>query len=715
MSPTIGRWIWTVILCIVGMLGNYVSIPLFFGVDFVFGSIAAFVAIAMLGTVPGILVAAAAGAYTIVLWGHPYAAIIFVLEICFVALVRQRINQLTLAVAFYWLLIGMPLVLAFYWGVLDLPHPLSTMIALKQAVNGILNCAAAMLIVITIRLLDPKSGGASLSSGLFNVMLVSILIPGIVLIALETRQIKSDRERTIMQTLKLVSMFATYRLRSAAPDNGTLSATQGQVILLDMLDNLPFDRHVNIGFLSDQDDLIASIGQVSSVKGGELSVSEDGVEVWLPERGSSSLMNWWQSAFYKHVEPVYHIGPIHSVLVEHSATQLVTSLHERNFKSFLILIVLTGFAIVIAIIVSNAFSVPLIQLGRASKSLADDIESGKSISVPKSHLEEVSTLASSFRAMASSLSSNFQTVAERTNQLESLSQQLAKYLSPQIYDSIFSGNQEVTITTERKKLTVFFSDLKDFTNISSELQPEDLTNLLNSYFSEMSRIATRHGATIDKFIGDAMVMFFGDPETRGMQEDARACVRMAIEMQARMKELAVLWRTQGYNQKLEMRIGINTGYCNVGNFGSDERMDYTIIGAEVNIAARLESAADPGGILLSHETLALVRDMVDVEERESIKMKGVRRKVRVFAVCNMEDASAIEQRVFRHEEEGLHVFIDPDRLSGQARQQARDKLKKALSKLEPAADSIHQDGSALQSPDRVESQAIDSDTTGKKV
>ena len=156
--------------------------------------------------------------------------------------------------------------------------------------------------------------------------------------------------------------------------------------------------------------------------------------------------------------------------------------------------------------------------------------------------------------------------------MEKLSSQLAKFLSPQIYQSIFSGKQQAEIKTERKKLTVCFTDLTGFTDISTDMQPEDLTYLLNSYFSEMSDIAISHGATIDKFIGDAMVIFFGDPETEGVSEDARACVRMAIKMQEKMQYLAEKWRSEGLENALQIRIGINTGFCNVGNFGSDQRM-----------------------------------------------------------------------------------------------------------------------------------------------
>ena len=270
----------------------------------------------------------------------------------------------------------------------------------------------------------------------------------------------------------------------------------------------------------------------------------------------------------------------------------------------------------------------------------------------------------------------------RNKELAELSNKLSKYLSPQVYASIFSGNWDVELKTTRKKLTVFFSDIKDFTKTTDDMQPEDLTALLNRYFTEMSIIALRHGATIDKFIGDAMLMFFGDPETMGVVEDAKACVRMAIAMQKRMAELGNQWRSEGYQKPFRMRVGINTGYCNVGNFGSEDRMDYTIIGGEVNLAARLEAQADPGGILMSYETYALVNDIIEAEERPPIVVKGIRRKVGTYAVV-AEYASLDDQsRFISSQSEGLRIQMDMDKLVSANRKQAIKELRKALKRLD---------------------------------
>ena len=221
---------------------------------------------------------------------------------------------------------------------------------------------------------------------------------------------------------------------------------------------------------------------------------------------------------------------------------------------------------------------------------------------------------------------------EQSKKLEIVSKKIAKYIPPQINDALFKGDYDTEITTRRRKLTIFFSDIKNFTSTSEGLQPEDLTKYLNEYFSEMTQIALDQGATIDKYIGDAVMLFFGDPQTKGERNDARACVEMALQMQERMIVLREKWLNEGFSDPFQIRIGLNTGYCNVGNFGSDQRLTYTIIGGEVNVAARLESAADADGILMSYETYAHAQDMVDVEERQAIKMKGINREIKILSV-----------------------------------------------------------------------------------
>ncbi len=269
-------------------------------------------------------------------------------------------------------------------------------------------------------------------------------------------------------------------------------------------------------------------------------------------------------------------------------------------------------------------------------------------------------------------------VTEKNRMLEALSSKLSKYLSPQVYELIFSGAQTVEISAKRKKLTVFFSDIAGFTETTDQLEAEELTDVLNQYLTEMSKIALEHGATIDKYIGDAMLLFFGDPETRGMQQDAKACVMMAIAMQRRMRELEQEWRARGLERPFRMRIGISTGFATVGNFGSRDRMDYTIYGNQVNLAARLQSAAEPGGILLSYETNALVQAIVLTEEYPPMTVKGFVRPINVYKVLGTYQELVDDGRVVLQERDGLRVLVD---LTKQVSSEAIKVLEEVLAEL----------------------------------
>ena len=219
----------------------------------------------------------------------------------------------------------------------------------------------------------------------------------------------------------------------------------------------------------------------------------------------------------------------------------------------------------------------------------------------------------------------------KSKEVEAISNKLAKYLSPQIHQQIFSGKQDAEVKSYRKKLTVFFSDIVGFTDISDELESEEMTNLLNFYLNEMSKIALKFGGTIDKYIGDGLMVFFGDPESKGPEKDAERCVEMALDMQRLMRELTEYWaKNYSLKKDLQIRIGINTGFCTVGNFGSLERLDYTAIGSTVNLAARLEALAGPGSILVSEDTHSLVQNLFVFREPKEVKIKGFLRQIKCF-------------------------------------------------------------------------------------
>jgi len=210
------------------------------------------------------------------------------------------------------------------------------------------------------------------------------------------------------------------------------------------------------------------------------------------------------------------------------------------------------------------------------------------------------------------------------------------------------------------------------------MESEALSSLLNNYLEEMSEIALRHGGTIDKFIGDSVMAFFGDPESKGKEQDALACVLMALEMRERMKYLRQRWNDQGVTQSLKIRIGINTGYCTVGNFGSESRLDYTIIGGHVNLASRLESNAEADQILISHKTYALIKDKINCEKKAEITVRGIAQPVQTYQVIDQRDKLTNESMEFKEEFDGFLLSVD---LNHTDKEQVLHTLKKVMDKL----------------------------------
>ena len=173
---------------------------------------------------------------------------------------------------------------------------------------------------------------------------------------------------------------------------------------------------------------------------------------------------------------------------------------------------------------------------------------------------------------------------------------------------------------------VMFTDVVGFTPLTERLGPDAIGELLNRYLGEIADVAHAHGATVDKFIGDCVMIVFGTPEAMEPQEQARRCVALAQEVHARVSSL-------GLDPPLEARTGINTGEAVVGNFGSRARSDYTALGAAVNVAARLESASAPGRILIGPETARLLEDLLELEPAGALSLKGVTAPVNAFFVC----------------------------------------------------------------------------------
>ena len=216
---------------------------------------------------------------------------------------------------------------------------------------------------------------------------------------------------------------------------------------------------------------------------------------------------------------------------------------------------------------------------------------------------------------------------------------LSKYLSPKLSKSILAS-KNVHVEAIDKPLTIFFSDMNGFSQLSEQLKPEKLAWLLNTYLAEMSEIVFRFGGTLDKTIGDSIMVFFGDPRSRGRQRDAIACVGMALAMKVAMQDLKARWLLADIDNPPSLRMGINSGKCRVGNFGTEAKLDYTVVGSTVNLASHLESIAEPNEILISEDTYNYVKSHVRCCPKKIANPQWLSNTLNLYTVQNITDKKA---------------------------------------------------------------------------
>lgn len=217
-------------------------------------------------------------------------------------------------------------------------------------------------------------------------------------------------------------------------------------------------------------------------------------------------------------------------------------------------------------------------------------------------------------------------------EMQRMKEAFSLYVSPNMLKQALLSSRGLSLGGRRMELTILFSDIVGFSTLADKVEPEEIQRYLNEYFEEMTSIVFEYDGTLDKFMGDGLMVFFGDMVNQ--IDHAKKAVTCAVAMQERIKCLQEIWEGQG-RPTFQVRIGINTGWVTVGNMGSKRRMSYTVIGREVNLAQRLESAAPPGGILISQRTYSLVKEDVKAEDRGEIMVKGRSEPVKVYTVLGM--------------------------------------------------------------------------------
>jgi class 3 adenylate cyclase len=224
-----------------------------------------------------------------------------------------------------------------------------------------------------------------------------------------------------------------------------------------------------------------------------------------------------------------------------------------------------------------------------------------------------------------------QIIEAQQQELRKSREAVRRYVPRAVFEHIVQGDTTIIDVPVRRRVTVLFADLVGFTALADRVDGEVLTQVANDYMTAMSQLVDEHGGLVNEFAGDGLMALFGAPDAMDVGEQAHSAVRAAQAMQARLPELNLAWERAGVPQRIQMRIGINTGVLSVGSFGSAGRMTYTAIGRHTNIAARLQAHCEPGQILLSDASWCLIRDRIECLPLGEVQCRGVHHPVRVYA------------------------------------------------------------------------------------
>ena len=235
-----------------------------------------------------------------------------------------------------------------------------------------------------------------------------------------------------------------------------------------------------------------------------------------------------------------------------------------------------------------------------------------------------------------------------------IKQAFRQYLSHELIEQLIENPDMLKLGGQRKMISIFFSDIQGFTSISEKLEPEELTAFLNDYLTAMTDIIIEEGGTVDKYEGDAIIAFWNAP--LDLPEHAVRCVTAALRCQAKLTAMRPVFYER-IRQNTYMRIGINTGYAVVGNFGSQTKFDYTMIGDSVNLAARLEGVNKQFRTytMISEFTKAQLNNAVAVREIAKVAVVGRREPVKVYEPMTHQEYQA-KQEIFETFDKGLNLF-----------------------------------------------------------
>lgn len=420
-------------LTLLGLLGNYASYSLFFGVDFLFGSISVLLAVRLLGTTPGTIIAAIVGSYTFYLWSHPFALIIFTLEALVVGLLQQtRLRGLVLSDICFWTAIGAPLVWLFYSQFIGMDETQTLFIILKQPVNGVFNAIIATFLLILIGQVLPQifiNGLSRITSRelMFTMIISGVFISTLTIVIYQSRVELEKLETHLAEQLELRGNIIRDQIKAQGiPDS---------IATLKRIAGVTEQSNAEVRLLTPAQKILMStsskdIWQGTFTTGSNIKRS-DKLYQWLPPRANLVPMLWWRSSVY-YIKVAIDGQGISDVVISSSASTVIDKLHTLYIRTLLLLVLITLVAVILAQFISYVFTQPLVKLSTLSYGLPEKLTKRIPVTWPSSQLEEVEQLNSNIQHMAEQLATTLlglqnakqtleQRVDERTAELKTLS------------------------------------------------------------------------------------------------------------------------------------------------------------------------------------------------------------------------------------------------------------------------------------------------------
>jgi adenylate cyclase len=311
--------------------------------------------------------------------------------------------------------------------------------------------------------------------------------------------------------------------------------------------------------------------------------------------------------------------PVGSLYVGFSKEAIAAALTTARNRATLITVALVVIGIAGAVGLATVLSRPIFRLVQGTRAIA---EGNFQIALPVTTRDELGTLTESFNQMARSL-----------REKEMIKRAFTRYVAREVVEEVLKDPEQLALTGERREVTVLFCDIRGFTTLSERLSPEQVVSLLNEFYTLMIETTFKHDGTLDKFIGDAVMAVFGAPIAH--PDHAIRAIRTALDMQSGVAELNERREAAG-KEPIRIGIGVNVGEVVAGTVGTEDRMEYTVIGDSVNLAARLESNAKPGRILISQHTYERVQDLVKADSLGSLRVKGKEEEVEVYEVVSLQ-------------------------------------------------------------------------------